>query len=232
MEGELIQDGAAAAASMDEGRSAPQAQDGIAEDAGALDSAVQDDAAPRVQDGIAEGGKAEAGNPGETKQPEAPEPYELTAAEDFPIPQEQLSSFTETCRGAGLTKAQAEAVLNWHRAQYQEDTAWRQQQERETRQAWDKEILEDREFGGTVRNYRETVAAARRALDAIDTDGALRKLLKDTQGQFHPAVVRSLARAGRMMGEHRFVGSSGAGSTGAGRPLWERVYGPAEDSNH
>ena len=214
MEGELIQDGAAAAASMDEGRSAPQAQDGIAEDAGALDSAVQDDAAPRVQDGIAEGGKAEAGNPGETKQPEAPEPYELTAAEDFPIPQEQLSSFTETCRGAGLTKAQAEAVLNWHRAQYQEDTAWRQQQERETRQAWDKEILEDREFGGTVRNYRETVAAARRALDAIDTDGALRKLLKDTQGQFHPAVVRSLARAG------------------AGRPLWERVYGPAEDSNH
>lgn len=57
-----------------------------------------------------EGGKEKDG--GKQQEPEA---YELTAPEDFPLPAENLDSFTAKARELGLTKEQAEGMLAWHR---------------------------------------------------------------------------------------------------------------------
>lgn len=193
----------------------PTATEGIADESAAQGEELAGAGRPGQQESIADGA---------TPETPAPEPYALTVAEDFPMPSEQLTSFTETCRKAGLSRTQAEALLGWHRSQYHEDTAWRQQQEQQIKAAWDKEILEDKDFGGSVKNYKETVAAARRALGAFDVDGSLRELLKTSQGQFHPAVVKTLARIGRALGEHTLISGNGHGGT-AEKPLWQRMYG-------
>lgn len=213
-----------------------QEEIGIAEEPSAEEQAAsaepeQEDARePEKQEGIAEEpageNEAESGNEKENADPD----YELPVSEDFPMPEENLRSFTDACRKAGLTREQAEAVLNWHKGQYREDIVWREQQEKQARAAWSKDILEDRDFGGA--NYKATVADARRALGVIDPGGELRLLLRDTQGQYHPAVVRALARAGRMMGEHAFVGQNGEGGSRTEKPLWERMYGAGEKSGN
>jgi len=188
----------------------------------------KDDGTPEQQEGIAEEpageNEAEVGNTEENAEPD----YELSVSEDFPMPEENLRSFTDACRKAGLTREQAEAVLDWHKGQFREDAVWREQQEKQARAAWDKEILEDKDFGCDRTNYKATVAAARKALGVVDPGGELRSLLRDTQGQYHPAVVRALARVGRMMGEHGFVGQNGEGGSRTDKPLWERMYGAGE----
>ena len=195
---------------------------GIADDAPVVEPAQPDAGAP---EGIADEPKPEAGNkPGDgeaAKEPPAePEAYELTAAEDFPIPEENLKSFTETCRKAGLTREQAEQVLGWHKAQYdsyQQNTA---QEERAVLEGWGKEIQADAEFGGS--HWKQTVADARRAFEAVDTDGSLRQMLRDTKYQHNPVIIRAVARLGRMMQEHGWVGQGGA--AGQNLPLEERMW--------
>lgn len=185
-----------------------------------------EDAAPTSQEGIADApqGKQEGKDGGKDggAQKQEPEDYSFSPTEDFPMPEENLNGFAAACKKAGLTRAQAESLLDWHKEQYKEDTAWQATQLKNTRAAWDKAILEDQDFGGSVKNYKETVAAARRALDAFDEDGSLRQALKETSWQYNPTVVKALARVGRAMGEHGFV--SGNGHGGGGTPLADRYF--------
>lgn len=149
------------------------------------------------------------------------EPYELAASEDFPMPDENLKSFTDVCRKSGMTKEQAEAVLGWHREQYKGMLAYNTQQEKQVLAAWDKEISSDAEYGG--KNYRQTVADARRALKTFDGDGALRRMLVETKYDRNPTIIRAIARIGRAMGEHGFVGQNGEGKAEQ-KPLEDRMY--------
>ena len=166
----------------------------------------------------------EEGKPKEAKPEEKkdPEPYELEATEDFPMPEENLKSFSAACRNAGLTKEQAEAVLNWHKAQYKEDETWRVQQEENVKKTWARELGKDEEFGG--KNLKATQAEVVRALAVVDPEGKLRDILRDTPWQYHPEIIKAVARVGRLMGEHEFVGQNGEGGDSR-KPLWERMYG-------
>ena len=167
--------------------------------------------------GAEDQGKSQGGKDGAKE----PEPYELTAPEDFPVPEENLKSFTTRARELGLTKEQAEGMLKWHQEYDASVGKIMEQNERSTLAAWGKEIGQDKDFGGA--NMKTTIADARRALEAFDTDGSLRALLRDTQYQYNPAIIRAVARVGRAMGEHGFVGQNG----NAGRasvPLEERMY--------
>lgn len=148
------------------------------------------------------------------------EAYELTVPEDFPLPEDNLKSFSAACREAGLTKEQAERILGWHQEQYRQTRAFSEQEEQRILDGWNKEILADKDFGG--RNYKATVADARRALRAFDPDGELRAFLRESQYQFHPTVIRAVARVGRAMGEHGLVGGNGGGNEE--KPLEERMY--------
>ena len=149
-----------------------------------------------------------------------PEPYELTAPDDFPLPEENLKSFTARARELGLTKEQAEGMLKWHQEYDASVGKYLQQNEANVLQAWGKEIGTDKEFGGA--NMKTTIADARKALEAFDTDGSLRALLRETKYQYNPAIIRAVARVGKAMGEHGFVNQNGTGKTDI--PLEERMY--------
>lgn len=177
--------------------------------------------------GIADEGEAgEVGEVGEAGEGVAgvagtgEDDWELDAGGDFPIPEDNLKSFSRACRGAGLSREQAERILDWHKARYRESQDLAAQEEERALNGWRAEILADRDFGGS--RYKATVADARRALAAFDPDGKLRAFLRESRWQFNPDVIRVAARVGRAMGEHGFAGQNGAG--GRQKPLEERMY--------
>lgn len=165
--------------------------------------------------------KKEGGGEKDGGKQQEPEAYELTAPEDFPLPAENLDSFTARARELGLTKEQAEGMLAWHREFHGDVTKAMQQREAAVLQDWAKEIRGDKEFGGD--NWKETLADSRRALAAFDPDGSLRALLRDSKYQNNPTIIRTVARIGRAMKEHDFVGQNGAGKS-RDIPLEERMY--------
>lgn len=194
---------------------------------------IADDApetgAEQAQD-AQEGAGAEQSAPVESNAPEsqqdaekqdAVEDYKLEASEDFAVPQENLDSFTQACKEAKLTKAQAEAMLAWHKGFAGDVAKLQEQQQTQQIKAWQDEILKDPEIGGS--HWKAAVADSRKALNAFDTDGKLRTLLKQMHADYHPDVVRVIARVGRAMGEDKFVGSRGE-SSGKERPLEERMW--------
>lgn len=150
-----------------------------------------------------------------------PEDYKLEASEDFNVPQENLDSFTAACKAAKLTKAQAEAMLAWHKGFASDVSKLQAQQESAQIRQWQDEILKDPEIGGS--HWKAAVADSRKALNAFDQDGKLRTLLKSMHADYHPDVVRVIARVGRAMGEDKFIGSRGE-SSGRERPLEERMW--------
>ena len=150
-----------------------------------------------------------------------PEDYSFEPTEDFQVPKENLESFTQACKEAKLTKAQAEAMLNWHKQFAGDVSKLQAQQESAQIRQWQDEILRDPEIGGS--HWKATVADSRKALNAFDTDGKLRTLLKSMHADYHPDVVRVIARVGRAMGEDKFIGSRGE-SSGKERPLEERMW--------
>ena len=149
-----------------------------------------------------------SGSAGDANPAATPAPYELTAPEGFDVPAENLKGFSNLCNQIGISKEQAEKVLGWHKARHEENIAHAAREEAQTLQNWEREILADPEFGGS--HWRGTLADARRALDRFDADGSLREFLRETRFQHHPQVIRVVARVGRALGEHGFVGMPGA----------------------
>ena len=192
--------------------------DSIADEAPA-EGAEQAQAAP-AGDGAAS--NASAGEKPAEGQQEAVEDYKLEASEDFNVPQENLDSFTAACKAAKLSKQQAEAMLAWHKGFASDVSKLQAQQESEQIRAWQDEILKDPEIGGS--HWKAAVADSRKALNTFDTDGKLRALLKQMHADYHPDVVRVIARVGRAMGEDKYIGSRGASSGKDSRPLEERMW--------
>lgn len=148
------------------------------------------------------------------------EDYSFEPTDDFQVPKENLDSFAKACKDAKLSKSQAEALLNWHKSFAGDVSKLQAQQQEQQIKAWQSEILQDSEFGG--QQWKATVADSRKALAAFDADGSLRKLLRDAHVDYHPAVVRCIARVGRAMGEDKFISSKGRGNTSV--PLEDRLW--------
>ena len=195
---------------------AEEAMDSIADEepeapAEGAEQAQEGQQAPAESEAQAEGEKPAEGQQAAEKP--APEDYTLEAGEGFNVPADNLKSFTEACKAAGLTKAQAEAMLSWHRGFAGDVQKLQAQQESAMLAGWQKQIMEDPEIGGA--QWKATVADCRRALAWADTDGSLRKLLKETHADFNPSVIKSIARIGRAMREDRFITGKGGGSAKA-----------------
>ena len=196
---------------------AEDAMDSIADEAPEEAPAEGAEQAQEGQQAPAEGeAQAEGEKPAEGQQEAqkpAPEDYTLEAGEGFNVPEDNLKSFTEACKAAKLSKAQAEAMLSWHRGFAGDVQKLQAQQESAMLAGWQKQIMEDPEIGGG--QWKATVADCRRALAWADTDGSLRQLLKETHADYNPAVVRCIARIGRAMREDRFITGKGGGSAKA-----------------
>lgn len=157
----------------------------------------------------------------DAQKQDAPEDYKFEPSEDFNVPQENLDSFAKACKDAKLSKAQAEALLNWHK-QFAGDVSRLQQAQQDQQiRAWQGEIMQDKEFGGPA--WKATVADSRKALAAFDPQGELRQLLKAAHVDYHPAVVRCIARVGRAMGEDKFITGKGRGNAN-NVPLEDRLW--------
>lgn len=166
-----------------------------------------------------DGSKPSEGHQDAQKEAE-PEDYSFEPTDDFQVPKENLDSFAKACKDAKLTKAQAEALLGWHKSFASDVSKLQAQQQEQQVKAWQTEILQDTEFGG--QQWKATVADSRKALAAFDSDGSLRKLLREAHVDYHPAVVRCIARVGRAMGEDKFVTSKGRGTESV--PLEDRLW--------
>ena len=199
---------------------AEEAMDSIADEAPEEAPAEGADSAPKeAPETPAEGAETAPEGQQDAQKP-APEDYTLEAGEGFNVPADNLQSFTAACKKAGLTKAQAEAMLSWHRDFAGDVQKLQTQQESATLKTWQEQILKDEEIGGA--NWKAAVADSRRALAHFDTDGSLRALLKQTHADYNPAVVRCIARIGRAMREDNFVTSKGGGTNA--KALEDRMW--------
>lgn len=197
--------------------------DSIADDAPETGAETAQDApaGDGAQDSASAGAKPAESQQDAEKQ-DAVEDYKLEAGEDFAVPAENLSAFEKVCKEQHLTKAQAQALLDWHKGFAGDVAKLQAQQEAQQVKAWQDEILKDPEIGGS--HWKAAVADSRKALNAFDQDGKLRTLLKSMHADYHPDVVRVIARVGRAMGEDKFIGSHGASSGKDTRPLEERMW--------
>lgn len=202
---------------------AEEAMDSIADDAPeapeeGAEQAQEDQQAPAEGEAKPQG-EAPAEGQQDAQRP-APEDYTLEAGEGFNVPEDNLRSFQDACKKAGLTKAQAEAMLSWHRDFAGDVSKAQAQQESAMLKGWQEQIINDPEIGGA--NWKAAVADSRRALAHFDTDGSLRQLLKQTHADFNPAVVRCIARIGRAMREDNFITSKGGGTNA--KALEDRMW--------
>lgn len=175
--------------------------------------------ADEEQSGMADESEAKQSENGEEAAQKSEADWELAAPADFPLPEENLKSFSEAAKKLGLTREQAEGMLGWHKAFHEEALAANEAAMKQVINGWRNELAKDVEFGGA--KSKETLAAARRALAVFDPDGGLRALLRESGYQFHPEVVRAVARIGQAMGEHEFIGAGGSEKRA---PLHERMY--------
>lgn len=143
----------------------------------------------------------------------------LETPKDFPLPQDNLDSFAAAAKKAGLTQEQAKSMLAWHKEFHDAVMADNERIRTQTMEAWQKEMDKDADFGGA--KFKATVAEARKAFAQFDGDGELRKVLRESGYDKHPAIIRVVARVGRAMGEHTFIGGNGEGSNA---PLEERLW--------
>lgn len=199
---------------------AEEAMDSIADEAPEEAPAEGAESAPKeTPETPAEGAESAPEGQQDAQKP-AQEDYTLEAGEGFDVPADNMKSFTEACKKAGLTKTQAEAMLSWHRDFAGDVSKAQAQQESAMLQAWQKQIMDDPEVGGS--NWKAAVADSRRALAHFDTDGSLRQLLKQTHADYNPAVVRCIARIGRAMREDNFITSKGGGTSA--KALEDRMW--------
>ncbi len=168
--------------------------------------------------GAAENGQDDAakGKEGaDATKPNAPEPFELTAPEGYPINEAGLKGLNDLCKSAKLTKEQGEAVLAHMAGNY---AAFTEQQQAQGK-AWIEEFKADKDFGGD--KFDVSVAEAQKALATFDEGGTVSKMLQETGYGNNPAVLKIFARVGRALGEDKLPGMSGGAED---KPLEERFY--------
>jgi hypothetical protein len=139
----------------------------------------------------------------EGKEAGAPEKYE-----DFKLPEGMqadpttMGKFAEVAKKHGLTQEAAQEMVNLG-AQMQAGNAESIKAAIQAQgEAWGKEALADKEFGGE--KFEENLAVAKKGLDQFATP-ELKNLLVQTKLGNHPEVLRAFFRIGQAISEDGFV---------------------------
>lgn len=125
--------------------------------------------------------------------------------------EERLKSFIAGCKSIGLSKEQSLKFLEMKKQEMDKFER--------TQLDWQKSIINDKEFGGA--NYSKSIADAKRALIAYDTDGHVRKMLDETGYGNHPEIIKVFARAGANLREDNILKAK---AQSAEKPLSERFF--------
>lgn len=152
--------------------------------------------------------------PEEVKKPEEKTPakpptdYDLKLPDGSPLSAEDVAQTLKDAKAAGLTKEQAESLLN-SKDQGAKALQTRQQEAfKQTQVAWKEAITKDPEMGGD--KLAETTVLASRAFKQL-ASAELQIWAEKTGLGDYPEFVRLMARVGKMMGEDKLIrGTVGA----------------------
>lgn len=138
----------------------------------------------------------------------APESYtDFTLPEGVQIAPEVADNLKALAKDLDLTQDQAQKVADLGAQMSQR---WAQQQTdalAKARTDWAEAAKVDTEYGGE--KFNENMAAAKKALDAFGSP-ELTKLLNESGIGNHPEVIRVFVRAGKAIGDGKFVAGTKA----------------------
>lgn len=159
-------------------------------------------AAEGVQQQATEGQPAQA--PAESQQTEAkpqgaPEAYEFQPIEGAALAPEMLERFSGVAKELNLSQDAAQKVLDEMAPAIQAHQA---AQIEAITKGWAEQSTGDKEFGGE--KLQENLAVSKKALDTFGTP-ELRQLLNESGLGNHPEVIRFMYRAGKAIGEDKFL---------------------------
>lgn len=145
-----------------------------------------------------------------------------------PLPAAQLASFKQEAKEQGLTLEEAQGVLEVKNDAARAVITSQNEALIQARQDWKAAWLKDPEYGGD--KATESTELAKRAWDRL-ADSELKTLADQTGFGDHPAVLRMMARLGRMFSEDKVVRGN-VGASPKQKSPEEILYGattPAEE---
>lgn len=164
----------------------------------------------------------EPAKPGDPVSPTpAPADYDLKAPVGSLVSAEEAKTLTEKAKKAGLSKEQAEGLLN---ERVEAKQALRESQDKElaaARVMWAEEAKNDPVYGGE--KFAESAEKARRVVDRYASP-ELKKMLDQTGMGNNPYVFRFMATIANVLSEDQLVRGQ-TGSSTRDIPPEERLYG-------
>lgn len=150
--------------------------------------------------------------PAEEKKPETPvvpEKYEFKAPEGMELDAKAVEAFSPVAKELGLTQEAAQKIVDLYAAQVKGQSDAALKSTMEMRANWRKEVL-------SSPTAKDDIAFAKKGLaKAVADDPEAKELFTGPASWLsdHPAVVRTFARLGRMLGEAVMHEEGAAGGT-------------------
>lgn len=148
--------------------------------------------------------KGEEGKPAADKAAEVPESYDFKVPEGMTLDAEKAKAFSEIAKGAKLSQADAQKLLDMYVA----DKAAGVESHKQMLAGWAQETKALKDIGGD--KLAETIAIANKAVDLGPPE--LKAFLKDTGLGNHPLFVRWAHAIGKKVAEDTVVQGGDAGT--------------------
>ena len=132
--------------------------------------------------------------------------YHIELPEGVELDQPLLDRLTPTFREAGITHTQAQALTEAYIESANLKATEAEAKSEETVKQWEKDAKADKEIGGD--NFKDSVAAARKALDRFGSD-EVKKLLDDSGLGSHKAIIRLFRAVGTAMSDDTIPQATG-----------------------
>ena len=135
---------------------------------------------------------------------------------------EYVAQFQKDAIEAGLSKDEAQDLLNTQVRAVKEYDDRSKQSIEAAKNEWLNQSKSAADIGGD--NFNRTAEMSKRVVQAFDTNGEMAKLMADTGFGNYPTVLRFLNKVGSLVGEDRLrAGSSSSG--GATKSKEEILFG-------
>ena len=160
--------------------------------------------------------------PPTTETKPAPVDYEtLKLPEGSLLSNQDLAAVKQEAKENNLSLDEAQGILEVKNDAVRDFSQRQQETWRNLRKEWKQSWINDPEYGGDKAS--ESTELAKRAWDKL-ADNELKTLADQTGWGDHPAVLRMLARAGRLFSEDQLIRGN-VGSTGQKKNAEEILYG-------
>lgn len=166
--------------------------------------------------------------PATTETKPAPVDYEtLKLPEGSLLSQQELAEVKKDAKENNLSLEEAQGIIEVKNDAIKGFSQRQQETWQNLRKEWKQSWLNDPEYGGDKAS--ESTELAKRAWDKL-ADNELKTLADQTGWGDHPAVLRMLARAGRLFSEDQLIRGNVVASPQKQRPE-EILYGKTSPSN-